>query len=444
MDKTISNTERRRRKIRASLTLSIILATLVLIVANFCSSMFYARWRFVGRTELSKRSAEFISTATGALKISAVFEASHPFKRDAFDMLDLFAEAAARNSALRLETRKLDPSLDITECAELFRKIPAMSVNSFVIESGSRWQIVGEDDLSEDACVSAMIPLLRATRPKIYFTEGCGEYDPQNENRTSGASAIASALELNGYAVRKINPAAQSVPADCEALVIAGPKILFSPVAVEATLAYAQSGGGVFLLFDEPAASGFAAALAVRGIGVDHEALSDKPVRASADNGIVMTGNTALFFSAPLPLTFDEAEAVRSRSSIKTLVSAQEPENAAIAFAIESPARAEKPRRAESRIVVCGDSDFISNARIWGGAEGNAVFFLSCVNWLSGGVAGSPNHPAVSANAPHRSTFHSGIDGNVAWRRLLLFSAVLYPALILAFGLFIYVPWARR
>ena len=454
--------KRRRRLLRANIVAAFALGAAVLGAANWGASMLAVKWRFAGAPALSQRSAEFFAAAAGAVKVSAVFNNSHPFRREAFDLLDAFADAAEGNPGLSVAARKLDPGLDLAECAELFRRTGA-EPNSFVVEAGGRAAVVGEGDFTayaaalsdgpdffagEGACVSAMISLLRTARPRVYFTEGRGELDPGDENGVAGASAIASALELNGYAVRKFDPGLRAVPGDCDALVVAGPRSKFAAHAVEAVRAYMSRGGSVFLMFDEPSAGGFAAELGRLGVVVGREPLEDGPARAEAEGeaahpAVAPLRNMSLFFASPLPLSVSGsgAAAAGAAARARTLASAQEG-GGALAVAVERPSYGEGVRSAESKAVICGDSAFIANASIVNGLGGNAVFFLSCVNWLAS-QRDLPSHPAPEA-AGGRGRFNSGVDGDAAWRALALRSALCYPALILAFGLLVYVPWSRR
>ena len=462
--------KRRRRGARFNIVVSLLLGAGMLAAANWCSSMLFARWRFVGAPALSQRSEEFLGAASGMLRISAVFNASHPFRREAFDLLDSISDAAARNPSLKLETRKLDPGLDFAECVELFRSSHA-EANSFIIESGANFVIIGEGDYTaysdiasdapdlftgESVCVSEMISLLKTTRPRVYFTEGRGELDPSDENSLTGASAIAAALSLNGYTVRKTDLGAQALPADCDALVIAGPKSPFLTRAVEAVRAYIAKGGSVIFLFDEPAAAGFAAELVRLGVDIAREPLRDAPAaRAEFDStaahpAVAPLRNTSVFFSAPLPLSTANAASSATSASptakLRPLLSTHENTSdsgaAMLALAVEIPSYGEGIRNPEARLIVCGDSAFIANANIENGLEGNAVFFLSSINWLAS-QKDLPSHPAAVAVSGQRH-FRSGIDGDAAWRTLMLRSAVYYPAALLAFGLLIYIPWSRR
>jgi ABC-type uncharacterized transport system involved in gliding motility auxiliary subunit len=89
--------------------------------------------------------------------------------------------------------------------------------------------------------------------------------------------------------------------------------------------------------------------------------------------------------------------------------------------------------KAETRVVVFGDSDFASNLAL--GVQGNRDFFLNAVNWL----AQQENMIAIRAKEPsdRRLTMTAGQQQIVYWLSLFII-----PGLIILAG--VQAWWRRR
>jgi hypothetical protein len=96
----------------------------------------------------------------------------------------------------------------------------------------------------------------------------------------------------------------------------------------------------------------------------------------------------------------------------------------------DDPANAPKP---EARVVVFGDSDFVTNSAI--GIQGNRDLFMNAIGWLSQQenlIAIRPNDPA-----DRRITMTAAQQSNIAW-----LSLIIIPTCIFASG--VYTWWRRR
>ena len=87
-----------------------------------------------------------------------------------------------------------------------------------------------------------------------------------------------------------------------------------------------------------------------------------------------------------------------------------------------------------TRMVVIGDSDFVSNGALKTGAGGNTDFFLSAVNWLL-------EREALMAIAPKAPVdVRLDMDEKRA-RQAFAFMVVALPGLVALFGIFV---WIKR
>jgi ABC-type uncharacterized transport system involved in gliding motility auxiliary subunit len=112
---------------------------------------------------------------------------------------------------------------------------------------------------------------------------------------------------------------------------------------------------------------------------------------------------------------------------------------AAVAAPVTAATPAPKPGEAadapkpEARVVVFGDSDFVTNAAI--GIQGNRDLFMNALGWLSQQenlISIRPNDPA-----DRRITMTAAQQSNLAW-----LSLIIIPDCIFASG--IYTWWRRR
>lgn len=434
---------------------AVALAAGVLVAANALSARLYARWKTGAVAGLSDRTVEVLRGARGVVEAVAVFERDNPLRDAANDLLDEFAAAAEGVPGLSFRVRSVDVNHDIAEASEILRNNPGLAVNSILFSAAGRtravdeFELAGEEDggfAGERACASALLRLLHPGSSSVRFLSGHGEYDPADRNPVTGASAIGHALASNGFSPEKLVLGGQdaAVPADCRVLVVAGPRTMFSRRERELLADFLADGGRLLLLADDPVAGGLGPLLELWGLRLDpppEGAGRPTGVRRSAlsygthPSTRRMEGVLTVFSS---PCAVSEAPPPASAAlppRVTPLVTADEPGGpgrcvAAVSEASRSP-------RAETRLAVFGDSDFISNALLEGGTEGNAMLFLSVVDWL--GDFGRPVVPGESGGR-----LDPGVGTDRGWRRLALALALGVPACILAFGLLLYVPLARR
>ena len=161
-----------------------------------------------------------------------------------------------------------------------------------------------------------------------------------------------------------------------------------------------ERGGRMLLLVDEPYANGLSPLLSAWDIQIE-------PPYASLSHGAgvairktstthfgnhpvtVPLTNTRCVFAAPCavgPLQPGSPGERGDKPAVSGLIFIDPPGAAAypIAAASELGAGNRMENPANPRLIVCGDSDFISNAVLSSGMEGNLLFFLSSMQWLAG------------------------------------------------------------
>jgi len=137
----------------------------------------------------------------------------------------------------------------------------------FVVRSGKRAKVLSSSDIfeytfdsqtytgyyltglnAEYAFTGAISYVTSDNIPVIYFVEGHGEGDPDND-----FSNLKSDLELNGYEIKRINLAAvEAVPEDAELVFFANPLQDLTIDEKEKLMVFSENGGNTVFLFDPP------------------------------------------------------------------------------------------------------------------------------------------------------------------------------------------------
>ena len=459
---------RRRRGAGVRSFVAVALAAGVLAAANALSAKgLYAHWTVRPDTALSDRTRRILADTEGALELRAVFERSHPFRTPARRLLAEFAEAARTLPGLRLSVREVDMNHEPAEASALLRRFPS-AANSIVVSFGGRDRVLDEYELSapaaagadagdaaeaagarfdgERAVSAAILRLVHPVRQKVCFTSGHGEFDPESTHPVGGASSLAHALSVAGYETRRLSESEREVPADCGVLVVAGPRTMFSAQEVESLSSWLSRGGRALVLVDDPHAAGLAPLLRAWDVELADPPAGARGARVStleygAHDAARDMANVLTVFSAPCevrPVNDGPAEnrADKPRAEALAFVGASDARRSVAVASEQLPAGAGAPRGG-TRLVVFGDSEFVSNGMLDGGREGNAMLFCAAANWLAG--VPRPHMPA-----PASAGLDAGVAPDDGWIRLVLLLALAVPGAILLFGLLVWSPVSNQ
>lgn len=471
-----------RRGARLNVLAAVFLALAVLIVSNYCASLLYAHWQFDEHVSggLSPRTLTVLQHSQGEVVMTSLFERTHPFSRAAESLLREYAEAAVLINGLDIKVKTLNVNQDIAETTEIMRR-HTVDVNSIIIEYGQESKIIRESEMgasppevdsaqdirskptllsfsAENACTTALIDLLQHVNANVYFLSGHGEYDPESQHHITGLSLISQELNKNGVTVRKLNlQQTPKMPGDCDAIVIPGPRTMFGQKEVEIISDYLNNGGKAMILVDDAYASGLTSIIEKWGVKILPSLSSDfgKSQIATTKYGDHPTTegleNIMMVFSNPCrvePVDSGLVSESADKPKVTPLVMIpadgdsgtrmKTDEWRSVAAASELGGEMPTGRYDNTRLVVCGDSEFISNAMTQTGFQGNTLFVLSSVKWLLGN-RGRPVTQAIPG-----ILLNPGLEPGSGWLHLGLLAAVAIPLAILAFGLFLFLPLIRR
>lgn len=473
MPHTPAPREIRRRRVCAGLSslVAIALATAVFLAANALSFRLWARWSFTPEAALSDAAIEALERVPGRLELVAAFERGHPLRDAVRGLLAACVDAARAAPWLELVVESVDINHDPAAAAALLRR-ESMPANSLLVRTANRSAVLDEFDLAgnmtgsadhqtadptgecEKALVSAIMSLMRPADATVGFLVGRGEYDPEDENPVTGASLSARELEKAGWRVRTFSLAdGARVPAWCDVLVDAGPRVMFTPREAEALSSWLAGGGRALLLFDDPYASGLSPTLLSWGLRLEPPPKASSRILSTPTTGwsdhpaVRRLAGTASWWADPCTVASDSPDAVPLLFVGGPAPSAAQTPAAFGQRCVAMAATGElaPDSRRSPRLVVAGDSDILSNGRFGSGGSGNARLVLSLVDWL--GAPDAPPRATITApdDAPSGDS-PAGVTSSAVQPQTgapILTLCAIWPIAILAFGFFVWIPLSK-
>ena len=401
-------TRRRAARRGADAVLATLFLTAILVVIQ-ATSMRRAHQFDLTRNQrntLAPQSAALLDSLDHDVTATGFYRQSSLNRARAEELFAIYARQSPRFRYLLIDP---DRSPDAAERA-------GAAVDEIVIECNGivrRIRTIAEQDVT-----NAILQVTRVREKALYFTTGHGERDVDGSQR-EGFRAATRALTGQGYSVRTLSLVSiNDVPADCDVLVIAGPREDYLAHEVAVVDRYLRSGGAaLFLLdprFDFPGLAGVLAryrlelldAVILDDLVVDagdrtFDATVAKVRRYEAHpitsgfNYVTMFTRARPVYITPadtalagldvqyLAITDNEAWGETDMNSFTVGTATRDGEDiagpmplAAVATLTPVPAGSAQA----SRVVLIGDSDFASNS--FYGVLGNADFFHNAVAFL--------------------------------------------------------------
>jgi ABC-type uncharacterized transport system involved in gliding motility auxiliary subunit len=180
---------------------------------------------------------------------------------------DLLTEYTRRNRNLRVRLE------DLNKDPEFAERFGVTDLGTIVFDTGNKVVLLktfGEEDIT-----NALIKATRDRSKKIYFIADHGEKE-LDEKGLFGYSIAGAALLRENYTPEKLSISQTgSIPADCDLLVIAGPKSGYLEQELLAIRRYLEDGGRLLCLFDPRFRSGLEGYLSSWGIDVGNDRVVD-------------------------------------------------------------------------------------------------------------------------------------------------------------------------
>ncbi len=393
----------------------------VVILVNFLAARHHKRFDLTESKEfsLSEQTIKVLESLPREVSVTAFYPDAEPTKQKLEDLLGEY-----QYHTRRLSVSYIDPYTHPGDA----KRYGISDPNTIVVESGKNESRVNTVD--EESLTNAIIKVTKDREKVVYFTTGHGERDLSGSEK-NGLSALKGALEKQHYTVKPL-VMSQGVPDDASVVVITGPQKAFLEAEVRMVEEYLHKGGHLMVLQDPEGSPGLGAVLGEYGVAVGNDVVVDKvsrlfggdyllplvpadgydefhaitktfryqtfyPLASSVEiKSSLPEGVTATKLAQTSPLswaqpdsgelktghiTLKEGSGTKGPITIAAAVSKKIDTGPGTATETASQKGTEAKSAAETRLVVFGDSDFLSNGYF--NASGNGDLALNSIAWLA-------------------------------------------------------------
>jgi ABC-type uncharacterized transport system involved in gliding motility auxiliary subunit len=416
-----------------NLVAAVLLAFVLVQLVNYIALSNAQRWDWSARQyyALSEKTTNLLSELEHRVEIIVFFQEEHLLYSDIENLLEEY-QYESRN----IHVEWVDPARDLARTEKLAKKYGLTEAQVVVFDIGGKSKVVKEADLAgyrmvkrrrepvmsafkgEQAFSSAIQGLVQGETPVVYFLVGHDERRVTEFDQVSGYSTIGTIIFRDNLEIKELLLTGEKkIPADAAALVIAGPAKAMSSTEAEMVEDYLSRSGRVMLLLDAMKTTGLEPMLRRWGVALRNDFVLDPENTLRGSDVLILTyyehpitlrmGGAGARFHLPRsiePLLMDDPAAgtedrplviqlamTSDKSWSETQVdesSAKYDENSgdlrgplSLAVAVERGATQKMldVQIRPSRMVVFGDSDFVSNGALAGGDQD---LFMSALNWL--------------------------------------------------------------
>lgn len=471
----------RRLSAGAGLAVSLALAATAAGLAHAIAWRHFARRDFSRDRmyTLSPQTIDLLRDLTNTVEVTVMLRPG----RELDDALALLAEYESHTRRIRI--RRIDPDRDVAAMNEAARRLSLAAPDGIAVVCGDRLRVLDaaefyEEDRrlgpggvertrrafrGEQAMTSAIHEVTRSKAPVVYALAGHGELALDETERLRGMAGAARRIRREGVDIRPLTISEDAgIPADCGALLIAGPRTRLPQPELDALQAYLDRSGRALILLDSGVQTGLESWLRRWGVDVGDDRVVDEGrnlgggllVTRFARHGVTdrLRDLACIFYGARSiepaagtaggidrprvvrlaltsdrgwaetefanpPWMYDEGRDRRGPVAVAAAVERGDPDS--LAFGLRP-----------TRLVVVGDSVFIANGAM---VSGNADLLLGALNWLL--ERRERIHIASKPISPRRIEIESR---SLRWLAVLLIGGV--PAGVLALGAAVW--WRRR
>ncbi|MBC8095789.1 MAG: GldG family protein, partial [Akkermansiaceae bacterium] len=427
-----SFSRRRKWAIGFNVTLIVIVVLALLVMVNYLSDRHFKRFYLSSNTriELSPRTSSLLRSITNTVQVTLYYDKDDSLYNDVAELLKEY-----HSTNPKIQIAKVDYLRDPGAAQELRMKYglgSSTNKNWVIFDCEGRTQkvegaMLGQTKLEQIASeegkptyrrklvafngemlfTSSLIGVINARPLRVSFLQGHGEHLPEDTSEMGFASFI-SVVQQNYVAVTPLELLdTNTIPDDCNLLVIAGPRDRFSPTELERIDQYLTEGGRMFVLFNLASTNretGLEQLLTKWGVEVGNSIVVD-PINTTVRTDIIvgifnskhpvvnpLTGSR-LQMILPRPVSkiessekdnelsqVDEIAFAGPKSFLRTADATQTPKAWPLMVAVERIPGKVIENRGTTRLLVTGDSIFLGNRQIESGA--NRDFANYAVSWL--------------------------------------------------------------
>lgn len=431
--KNIRKRQRRKMLISLNTCTSLLLLLALAVMVNYLSYRHFERWDW-SRTKyycLSDKSMNMLNSLTNTVDVIVFFQAEQEVYEDIEKLLKEY-ESASRH----VHVEWVDPDRDIARTESLAAQYDVDQANVVVFDCAGRSKYVSEADIvdfdyapmqygkqpakvafkGENAFSSAIQSITQTRKPVVYFLQGHGEGDMNDPDRRTGFSRLAREIHRDNIDLKLLEfGKMHTIPDDCDLLVILGPEKPISGPEIDLLEEYLNKNGRMLILLDAFMETGLEEMLDEWGVHVANDLVVDGSrtltgrelfVSDYGSHPVVarMTGITSIFYlprSVEPEADMDVPDGNADKPSVVALafsslagwaesdleaavaefdMNTDRPGPVSIAVAVEKgPVPGIDVQIRSTRMVIFGDSDFVSNGAL---AGGGMDLFMSSLNWL--------------------------------------------------------------
>jgi hypothetical protein len=423
-----------RWKIGFNVAVRTVLVLSVVVMVNYLGAHFFGRFFLSSQTrvQLAPQTLNLLKSLTNQVNVTLYYNKQDDFYPTVVALLNEYRSANPRISVQTVDyVRNAGEAEKIKEQYKQYMNSP-QDKNLVIFDSDRRVKIVPGDALAKyileqipnekerefrkkpTAFLGEMMftsTLLAVSNPKpfkAYFLQGHGEPSLTDSSET-GYLKFADILAQNYVQAQPLELLGDNpVPADCNLLIIAGPRTTFSNLELQKLDQYLSQGGRLLVLLDyssirEP--TGIEDILKQWGVNVGTDTVQDlKNTTSSSGQDVIVLNfsqhpvvnpltQLALQLILPRPVSRVDRQ-TPSTDALKVEELAFSSPNSALvgerglpprcyplmAAVEQNPVKGVANPRGSARIVVAGDSLFLDNRQIESGA--NRDFAGYAVNWL--------------------------------------------------------------
>ncbi len=423
-------TRRHRIIVTLNTGAALLLTAALILMVNYLSYRHYYRadWSTTQFYHLSAKTVSLLETLDKPVEVTVFFQPGNVLYEDIHNLL---REYKFRSPKLKIQW--VDPDRDIAQTEEMAVKYQVTEPNVVVFDCEGRRTYKRTDEIAEIdasrgdprivtfkgelAFSSAIQDVSQETVPVVYFLTGHGERDIADFDRRRGFSGAAQLIERDNVEVKALLLSTEKqIPADCAVLIVAGASQSMSKPEADIIASWLRRSGRMLVLADAGKTSGLEKLLSDWGVVLRADTVLDpartltgREVFAAAYNRHPITeklGTTAAIFHLPRSVEPDYAAQTQAAEDrpVVTPLALSSADGWAETQLEQSPARYDEGTEDLSgpvsmavavekgsteglldmqirptRLVVFGDSGFISNSGLTGG---DTSLFMSSLNWL--------------------------------------------------------------
>lgn len=425
----------------AQVVLGSALVLIIVVLLNYLSQAYYLRFYLSDRTraELSTRTVFFLKTLTNNVTATIYYDRTDPMFSTVYDLLN---EYQLINPRIRVQTvdylrdpggaQKIKTAYQLSSAedkdlvvfdagAGKHKVVDGKALAQYALEQvaadpgeeGPKYRRRPVAFLGEMAFTAALVDVTSPKQLTAYFLQGHYEHDIESGDQVSGYLNFASLLQKQNFIqVRPLTLVGTNrIPADCNLLVIAGPRSTIPEPELAQIEQYLAQGGRLLAMFNASTAdraTGLEKILAKWGVAVGANEVVDPDRSSFGSEGsdvIIgfsptnrhpvinpLIGRTGLYLVRPRTISKysnapEAADAPRVELLAYTSPNAylrDEPSRRRqfpMMAAVEKGAvKGVVSERGVTRMLVVGDSFFLANHQL--SLFGNRDFAGYAANWL--------------------------------------------------------------